>query len=256
MQLGLKLWSTNGDVLGQAESLIAKGTFQYVELMVVPGTDPVPFQKSGLPYVLHAAHDTWGPNPADPERLEVTRKSLEDARAWADLLGARFIVFHPGFCKPGFSAMENVLEFLKDEPADKRIVIENMASFGLDYGQVVEHVGYTKEQLELLMQDKFNFCLDLYHAMRAARSLGRNPKEYFDELLSLKPVLFHISDGDFSQTLDNHLGLKAGEFDLAFFAECIRSVPQALVTLETPREHLHSLKEDEGNAVIFRSLFS
>ncbi len=246
MELGLKLWSTNKDVLEDAASLIEKDIFQYVELMVVPDTDPAPFQEHKIPYMLHAAHDTWGANPADPSKEQRSRETLAQALRWADVLQTEYVVVHPGF-----GAMEVATEFFKKE-SDPRIAIENMPQFGRDYGQRVEFAGYSVEQLNRLMKGTFGFCLDLNHALCAARSLQRNPEEYLKELLSLQPALFHISDGDYT---DKHLAIGKGTYDFTLLARCLQESENKKVTLETPRKNLHSLKEDEENAIRLRSFF-
>lgn len=247
MELGLKLWSTNKDMLKDAAFLIEKGVFQYVELMVVPDTNPAPFKKSGLPYILHAAHDTWGANPADPSKEQRSRETLREALHWADVLEAEYVVVHPGF-----GTMEAALAFFQKE-LDPRILIENMPQFGMDYGQRVEFVGYSVEQLTLLMEGKFGFCLDLNHALCATRSLQKNAEEYLKELLLLQPALFHISDGGYT---DEHLHIGKGEYDFLMLAKVLQRGQSKKMTLETPRENLHSLKEDEENAIRLRSFFS
>jgi deoxyribonuclease-4 len=246
MRLGLKLWSTNEDVIEEAVALIAKGVFHYVELMVVPDTNPTPFQKYKIPYVLHAAHDTWGANPANPSAERRSRETLAEALRWADALQAEYVVVHPGF-----GTMEAALKFFEKE-SDPRIVIENMSQFGIDYGKVVEITGHTAEQLKRLMAGRFGFCLDLNHALCAAHSLQRNPEEYLKELLVLQPALFHISDGDYT---DEHLAIGKGKYDFVLLARCLQESEVKKVTLETPRGNLHSLREDEENAATLRSFF-
>ena len=246
MELGLKLWSTNEDRLPEASALIAKGVFQYIELMVAPDTDPAPFAGKGLPYVLHAAHDTWGANPADPSKEQRSRETLRETLRWADVLEAKYVVAHPGF-----GTMEAALAFFQKE-SDPRILIENMPQLGRDFGQRVEFVGYSVEQLTLLTKGTFGFCLDLNHALCAARSLERDEEEYVRELLSLKPVLYHVSDGDYT---DAHLDIGKGAYNFAALAKCLDEDGSKKITLETPRKNLHSLKEDEENALRLRPFF-
>ncbi len=247
MELGLKLWSINKDMVEEAASLIEKGVFQYVELMVVPDSDPEPFRAVGLPYVLHAAHDTWGANPADPSKEQRSRETIREAFHWADVLEAEHVVVHPGF-----GTMEAALAFFQKE-LDSRIAIENMAQFGIDYGQKVEYAGYSAGQLCKLMRGKFGFCLDLNHALCAARSQGKDEEEYVKELLWLKPALCHVSDGDYT---DAHLAIGKGKYDFTLLARCLQESENKKVTLETPRKNLHSLGEDKENAIRLRSFFS
>ena len=243
IQLGLKLWSINTDVLNEAKSLIKEGVFQYIELRIVPGTDPTLFQQLEVPYILHAPTDREV-NLGDFANKERVQEMFNTCETWAQTLSASFVILHPGF-----GDLETAKQLLQ-EVQDERFLLENMPKAGL-HGQSM--IGYDVSQLKLLFGEKLGFCLDLNHAMRAARSLNRDEKEFAKELLDLNPKVLHVTDGDFKEA-DEHQKLGEGEYDLSFFAECVRKVPDAFVTLETPRKDLHSLVEDREEAEKFRKL--
>jgi deoxyribonuclease-4 len=108
-------------------------------------------------------------------------------------------------------------------------------------------VGFSPQQIKKLMQNKFGFCLDLNHAIKAAISLKKDYKEYIAEFLKLNPKVLHISDGDLRNEEDKHLDIGEGEYDFNFLADYIRKSGSEYITLETPRADLNSLKEDLEN---------
>jgi deoxyribonuclease-4 len=127
---------------------------------------------------------------------------------------------------------------------DKRILIENMPKVGLNDERMI---GYTAEQVKKLMGDKFGFCLDLNHAIKAAVSLRRPYKEFIENFLKSEPNMFHISDGKLDNEKDEHLHIGEGDYDFEFLMSCVKKNEFKYVTLETPRTDLNSLDEDLKN---------
>ncbi len=66
-------------------------------------------------------------------------------------------------------------------------------------------------------------------------------------LLELKPAMFHISDGNLNNEVDEHLTLGEGNFDIKFFLDCIIKNRNKLVTIETFRKNNKSFDEDIRN---------
>ncbi len=246
IKFGLKLWSTNTGLIQEAETLIQKGVFQYIELLVVPETDISFFQKAHVPYVIHVPHENWGVNIGNSANADYSKEILENCIQWADALKATCIVFHPGF-----GDLESATNFLKGV-SDKRIVIENMPKVGM-HGERM--IGVDKEEMQQLMMNKFGFCLDLGHAMKAALSLKKDYKKYIAELLDLRPAVFHLSNGSLQSERDEHLNIQEGDYDIAFLLSCIQKNRNAFVTLETPRNDLSSLAEDKGNMKKIMALY-
>jgi endonuclease IV len=247
IKFGLKLWSTDYGLIAQAPKAALENIFQYIELMVVPGTEAFYFKKINIPFILHATSENWGFNIADSQKEKNNLGIIKNCLAWADELKALYIIVHPGFGE--FASVK----FFLDKINDRRILIENMPKVGINNEKMV---GYCPEQIKELKTDKFGFCLDLNHAAKAALSLEKDYKEFIGEFAKLNPEIFHISDGDFKKESDEHLNIGAGDFDFAFFWDCIKKSGTAYITLETPRTDNDSLQDDLANLEIIKTLFN
>jgi deoxyribonuclease-4 len=241
VRLGLKLWSTDERYLPEASRAIDAGLFHYIELLVVPGTDPAPFRDFSLPTIIHVTNDRYGVNIADPVSRDLNLVHIRSSIEWADLLGSEILILHPGYGK-----LEDAEEFL-ELIDDRRILMENMPKTGNNNEGMV---GYTPSQMIALMDGRFGFCLDLNHAIKASISLGRDYHTLIREFISLKPSVFHIADGTLVNEKDEHLHLGAGEYDICFLKHCIEESGDARVTFETPRLP-GSLADDLSNREMF-----
>lgn len=238
MKFGLKLWSTNQDTLPQAEELIEEGVFQYIELTPIPGTKVDAFLSYDLPYVIHITTERHGVNIANNEIRVFNFETIQNCIEWADQLQASYMILHPGF-----GQIRDALNFLNDI-CDKRILIENMPKVGLSDESMV---GYTPNQINRLMDNKFGFCLDFGHAIKAAVSLNKNYKQFIAEFLELKPKMFHISDGNSYNEKDEHLNIDEGDYDFEFLMGCAKKSKSKYITLECPRTDLDAFDEDFKN---------
>ena len=236
-KFGLKLWSTNSSLLDEARELIENDVFQYIELTPIPNTEITPFLETEIPCVIHITTERHGVNVADKERKKFNLKIIKNCIDWADKLNARYLILHPGF-----GLMDDAIEFL-DNINDKRILIENMPKVGLNDENMI---GYTPEQIKELMINKFGFCLDLNHAIKAAVSLRRPYKGFIEEFMKLNLGMFHISDGRLNNEKDEHLSIGEGDYDFKFLMDCVGKNKSRYITLETPR-NLDSFDEDLKN---------
>ena len=235
---GLKLWSTNTDLLPEAALLVKNGPFEYIELMPVPGTSVEPFVQYDIPFVLHCATERFGVNIADTTITYYNLQVIDECLEWADVLGAEYVILHPGF-----GEIDNALAFLQNI-TDRRIIIENMPKVGLQGEQLI---GYSVDQMRILLgAGEFGFCLDLNHAAKAAISMNVDYKQFIPKMIELNPVMFHISDGMLNNGLDEHLTIGEGDYDMKFFSDII-GVQQ--VTFETPRKS--GLNDDLTNLSCF-----
>ncbi len=234
---GLKLWSSNTNLIKDIDKLIELHTFHFIELSPIPGTAISPFQQISVPYVIHITPEKFGVNIADNNKYELNNQIFRECLKWADKLNAKYIVIHPGW-----SDLNNSVKFL-EKFDDTRFLIENMPKVGI-IGEKM--VGYDLNQLQSLMGKKFGFCLDLNHAIKAAISLEIDYKEWVIQLLRLNPKLFHISDGILTIESDEHLNIGTGQYDMNFLMQCIEKSSEKMVTLETPREN-NSLMSDVRN---------
>lgn len=238
IKFGLKLWSTDRNIIQEAKELIKDGTFDYIELMAVPDTDISLFKEMKAPFIIHIPHDGFGLNIADKEKKEFNLKIINQSIECADKLSAEYLILHPGF-----GQMEAAIKFLKGV-SDSRILIENMTVVGAHNEKMI---GYNLKQIKILAKNKFGFCLDFGHAIKAAISLKVEWAKFIEQLLTLQPKVFHVSDGTFLEGPDDHFNIGEGEYDFKFFLDCVKKNASQLVTLETPKEDLTSLKQDLEN---------
>ncbi len=223
---GLKLWSSNVNLIKSAYELIKSNYFQYVELSPIPETSITPFQEMSIPYVIHQTPDKYGVNIADSIHYDRNYQNVKECINWANKLNAKFIIIHPGY-----GELNNAVKFLENFD-DPRFLIENMPKIGLHNEKMI---GYNPEELQTLMGKEFGFCLDFSHAIKAAVSLKLDYKHWIINLLTLNPELFHISDGLLTNELDEHLNIGMGHYNWNFLMQCINKTKTPLVTLETPR---------------------
>ena len=238
IKFGLKLWSINHDIIDKAKELIVNDIFQYIELTPIPNTEITPFLEYNMPYIIHITTERYGVNIADKEKKEFNLEIINRCIEWADKLDAKYLILHPGFGR-----IENTIEFLSDI-YDRRFLIENMPKVGLNGESMI---GYTPEQIKILIANKFGVCLDLNHAIKAAVSLRTPYKEFIEEFLKLNPKLFHIADGKKNIEKDEHLDIGEGDYDFEFLMGCIKRNKFKYVTLETPRNNTNSFAEDLKN---------
>ncbi len=213
MKFGLKLWSTNSNLLNKAGELIENDNFQYIELTPIPNTEITPFLNYDLPYIIHITTERHGLNIADRAAKQFNLKIIGHCINWADKLNAKYLILHPGF-----GLIDNAMDFL-GYINDKRILIENMPKIGLNRESMI---GYTPEQIKELIVNKFGLCLDLNHAIKAAVSLKISYKEFIEEFLKLNPKMLHISDGKLNNEKDEHLNIGEGDYNFEFLMNCIK----------------------------------
>lgn len=238
MKYGLKLWSTNTDLINQAVHLINENVFDYIELFVIPNSDITPFLID-VPCIIHIPHEKFGVNIGDPSINEYTLQKINESIIWADQLNTKYIILHAGH-----GSMQHAKNLLR-ELSDSRLLIENMPKVGLG-GEAM--IGYSPEQIEELIGDSdMGLCLDFGHAVKATVSLGVDYKKYVKGFMGLEPRVFHVSDGTLSEEKDEHFNIGEGEYDIGYFLHNIKDNPFKLITIETPRLNQNSLDEDIRN---------
>lgn len=245
LKFGLKIWSKNYNLIPEAKRLIEKDIFHYVEILIAPGTEISPFRKIKLPYVIHITNERWRIDIGDKKKEVFNLEAINNCIKWADALNAKYLILHPGF-----GEMETAKKFLQ-KINDERILIENMPMIGLNNKKMI---GYNPEQVKELMENKFGFCLDFGHAIKAAISFKKDYKKFIKEFLKLNPGVLHISDGMLNSEKDEHLNIGEGEYDFDFLADCIKKSQAEHFTLETPKKNLNSLGEDLENLEKLKSV--
>lgn len=238
VKFGLKLWSSNGDVLNNASELIAPGLFHYIELTPVPGTEMAPFKELAIPYIVHATTERWGFNIGDPSIKKNNLAMLNNSQKWADALNSPFLIMHPGFGSPSEAI------YFMEELEDTRILIENMPFKGLN-GEVMN--GSSPEDFQSY-PEKLGLCLDINHAVKSAGGHSVPVDEHLKAYAAFRPPVCHIADGHASTAHDEHLHIGDGDYDLRRLLKYLAD--DVYLTLETPRT---SFEDDVQNLVAVKA---
>ena len=229
IRVGLKLWSVNTDLIAHAEGLYRCGYFQYIELYSVPGTyDKVidQWKKCPAPYVIHCAHSSHGFNLAKKDMRLKNQGILREAQRFADALKADAIILHGGNEGDIHEAIAQIKDFW-----DERMLIENKPKFGTN-GRVC--IGWNVREIQKIREsaEVSGMVLDFAHAVCAANAAGQAPDEFIDGFFSLKPSMFHLSDGDRHSLTDKHRNFGHGNFEVK---KWILKIPAgSRLALETP----------------------
>ena len=78
--------------------------------------------------------------------------------------------------------------------------------------------------------------------------------EFINELRNLNPLVYHLTDGDYTSELDSHLHYGAGSFPLK---DLLALVPDGgMVTNEAKRFNLESLSEFKKDSEFLCNLYT
>ena len=244
MKFGIKIWSTNRQLIKLARKYYQKGDYDYLELSAIVGSfdDSLMRHLEGIPMVIHC--DNFGVNFADRSLRKNNLKAVKEAKMFADHLKADYIIVHPGH-DGSYEEINKIIAVADDD----RICVENMPGKTLDLKHVC--LGRTKEELQRIKAK--HYCLDFSHAIKASASLGIDHRELIKELNFLNPVVCHISDGMIGSELDEHLDIGAGNYDFKEFIEYV--VDASLLTLEITKKSMKSLENDLTNLKRLQKIF-
>jgi endonuclease IV len=210
------------------------GIFDFVQLIVLSDSyddanTTIREKMRNVRAVIHAPF--YDVDTGNRDLLESNLRKLEDAQKFADLLCSDIIILHPGSGDGEEYLSETIRQFQMIN--DPRIAVEN-----LPYnppGRVLH--GSSPENIKRIIDETHcKFCLDFAHAICAANSLRRNAYDDFAKYNALQPNLYHLSDGDFSATVDSHLHLGFGNYDIAKILKDFTS-EDATIVLETKHEN-------------------
>lgn len=230
LKIGLKLYSTNTELIPEALSLKNK-YFNFIELYIIPGSYKKTIEswkKFDVPYVIHAPHSFNGVNLAQVEKWETNLLFYNETRLFADSLNSDIIIAHGG----NKGSFDETIRQIKSI-GDKRIILENKPKLGLN-NEIC--VGWSPAEFKKIFDEHIinGIALDFGHASCAARSSGVDVMDIVKELIVFNPKIFHLSDSDSLSERDKHFNLGKGNLDLLQF---IQFVPvNGLLTIETPRE--------------------
>jgi deoxyribonuclease IV len=220
-----------------ALELFARGAFDYIELFAYPGSlrEFLPVWKGmKIPFIVHAAHLLTGMNLSAREAEGGNRKLIDEAFRFADGLSAGYVIFHGG---AGGTPEESARQFAGIR--DARKVIENKPFTGLNGERCV---GFSPDQVRAILgTGGGGFCLDMGHAICAANALKREPMAFLREFFALRPVLYHLTDGDYSGIRDRHDHFGQGNFPLRDLAALIPDA--AMVSIECKKDSQTNLDD-------------
>jgi deoxyribonuclease-4 len=201
---------------------------------------------------------------ADPTILEKSRASFREEVVRALILGADYLVVHPGSargacetdgirtCAESLKAACDGLDF-----GSFRILLENTAGQGECIGHRFEHLG---EIIEACPELNLGVCLDTAHAFTAGydirerdglaatiESLERNVR-----LERVRAVHFNDSKADYNSRVDRHWHIGLGHIGSDALRRLARHprLRHAAFLLETPQDELG---DDARNLCVLRS---
>ncbi|MDR0677171.1 MAG: TIM barrel protein [Holosporaceae bacterium] len=220
--------------IDQILEIVRNRIFDFVQLLIAPDSYndtyiTVKEKMKDIKTVIHAPYRTQDIDTGNKNAFIKNTTNLKDTQKFADLLNSDIIVLHPGVGDGEKYLCETIRQFKAF--SDPRIAVEN-----LPYSPRSEQLhGSTPENIKRIIEEtECKFCFDFSHAICAANSLKRNVYDDFSEYNAMSPVLYHLSDGDFSSPVDDHLHLGKGNYDIAkIFREFItKNIPIALETKE------------------------
>ncbi|MGL1930803.1 MAG: sugar phosphate isomerase/epimerase [Desulfotalea sp.] len=238
VNIGLKLFSSNVNLINEATKLFHENLFQYIELYILPGTLQETLNKwkdVPIPFVVHAPHSDHGMNLSLRKFESGNLKLLRESQQFADVLQADIIIFHGGHSGTITETLRQVTNL-----KDSRFCMENKPPLGLSNQRCV---GWHPDEFYQVVkcEDIGGIVLDFGHASCTAVSLQHDSYRVVQDFLKYKPRVFHLSDGLGDSEQDSHLNLGLGNLDIDSFLSVLPT--GAMLTLETPRSNLEVLDE-------------
>ncbi len=242
LNLGLKLFSSNFNYLKEAAKLYRLRYYSFIELYIVPGTfnkSIKEWEKVGVPYIIHAPHFAHGLNLSKREFFPQNKILLSETVKFTDVLGAKYIILHPG---SGGECEETIGQINK--LYDKRFLVENKPFIGLNEKRCI---GASYQELgKIIRQCRTGFCLDVSHAIKNAFCNDLEPYDYLSKLISLRPKVVHVCDGDTNGCYDKHLNMGKGNFEWNKIFKALSesgNLGKLPITVETPKKSKKNLND-------------
>ncbi len=213
---------------------VHNGVYDFVQFVVLPDTyadihEIVKTKFHSIKTIIHTPFFMHGVNLSDADLLQSNLQKLSDAQKFADDLKSDVIILHPGI-GDGKSFLDETIRQMKILN-DPRIAVENLPYHPRP--QYKMH-GATPDQIKMIMEEVgCNFCFDIAHAICAVNSLQLDSKNTLKEFNDLKPIIYHLSDGDSNAIVDYHLHLGVGNYNLN---EIFHYFSNSRIVLETRRK--------------------
>jgi len=212
-------------------------------------------------------HDSYLINLGSPdgEKLQMSRDAFLDEMIRAEILGVKYLVFHPGSHmgkgeEIGLKLIAESLNILIDkakEASNVMLLLETTAGQGSNLGYKFEHLKFIMDQVE--KKERLGVCFDTAHAFEAGYDISteegyeRTFKE-FDNIIGLEKLkVFHLNDSKtpLGSHIDRHenigegmVGLKA--FELLVNDERFKNHPMILETPGGEKYYEYNLKVLRG----------
>ncbi|RKY76605.1 deoxyribonuclease IV [candidate division KSB1 bacterium] len=212
-------------------------------------------------------HDSYLINLAHPEKEPLLKSinAMLDEIQRAELLGVRYLVFHPGShlgrgLKIGIDTIAGSLNYIFDHTDSENVILllETTAGQGTNIGFRFEHLSEIMENVK--QQNRLGVCFDTAHTFESGYDF-RTQEGYtrvfdkFEDVIGLDRLkVFHLNDSktDLASRVDRHENIGSGFIGLNAFDYLVNdkrfgSVP---MILETPGGE-NKFKE---NLALLRSL--
>ena len=205
-----------------------------------------------------AAHLPYLPNPAsmDQELWDKSIRSIADEMDRADMIGADFVVIHPGHAPDdqdveiGLKRIaEGVVKALREsEPKRVRLLLETTSGQRGELGKTFEELAWLVDKIEAKGVDgpPLGICLDTAHIWAAGYDLSNKAAqdktmEDFDRIIGLDRLCFiHLNDSKFGHGSgrDRHEGVGRGGIGARALAHFVRreELDSMPAVMETPKE--------------------
>jgi len=249
LKIGLKLYSPDTDLIPDSARLLKKAFLDYIELYIIPGSFENTIAKwKGFecPYVIHAPHSIHGINLARADMRETNQMHFNQAREFADSLGADIIIIHGGN-NGSFDETIRQIAFLNDS----RSALENKPRVGINNERCA---GWSPEEFHRASEAGVlhGTVLDFGHAVCAANSSGIDATDIIRGFLAFNPKVFHVSDGNHDSERDIHLNFGKGDFNIREFLSVVPD--DGLLTVETPRVQSRYLNDFIDDVSFLRNI--
>lgn len=181
-------------------------------------------------------HGVYMINLAHPDK-DYRRVSIDSLLSYMEIsqaIGAKGIIFHPGFLQglEESTALQNVIDccrtVLANTPSDQWLLIENSAGAR---GSIGSSFTTLATMLEGINHDQLGFCIDTQHVFAAGWDM-RTPEnitvmlEQFDHYLGMDRLqAFHCNDSktECGSHLDRHENIGQGKIGIAGFQALINN---------------------------------
>ncbi len=237
-KFGLKLWSKdfvkNKDFVKDAEIALKNGKFDFLELFALENSfddvaNDVKSMFLGIKTVIHAPHGIQGLDISNKDEFLNNQKRIEDARRFADIMDACYIVLHPGMNRGDKYLEESIRQFKGFN--DKRLTVENLPTYCSQTKKTLH--GVTPLEIKKFIDEvQCPFCLDFSHAICGANGYNCDVYGFLDDMFELKPSMYHLCDGYMGSDNDSHLHFGMGNYDLKKLISKYTTL-DALITMET-----------------------